>query len=161
MKYTQGKQGRIFVIRLEDGEVLHEKLEEFAVEHRIASAAVWATGAADRGSRLVVGPKDCEARPIDPNEIVLDDVREFSGVGTIFQNENGRPVLHMHAACGRSGTTITGCVRRGVKVWQTMEVVIEEMLGVQAVRELNSSLGFELLNLRMPKMTDLTAIHRS
>jgi predicted DNA-binding protein with PD1-like motif len=27
MKYTHGKAGRMFVVRLEDGEVIHEELE--------------------------------------------------------------------------------------------------------------------------------------
>ncbi len=156
MKYTQGKEGRVFVVRLEDGEVLHEVLEEFAAERRIACAVVWAVGAADQGSKLVAGPKDKNARPIDPFEHGLEDVHEFVGVGTIFPNGDGKPILHMHAACGRKGATATGCVRRGVRVWQTMEVVVQEIVGAQAVREIDSSLGFELLQPRMPKMTDLT-----
>ncbi|MGD1060129.1 MAG: PPC domain-containing DNA-binding protein [Methanomassiliicoccales archaeon] len=156
MKYTQGKHGRVFVVRLEDGEVLHEKLEDFAEERRIGNAVVWAIGGADKGSRLVVGPKDGIARPIDPMENRFEDVHELSGVGTIFPNEDGKPVLHMHAACGRKGETATGCVRRGVRVWQVMEVVIQEITGVQAIREMDSSLGFELLVPRMPKMTDLS-----
>ncbi|MDD1769818.1 MAG: DNA-binding protein [Methanomassiliicoccales archaeon] len=156
MRYTQGKQGRVFVVRMEDGEVLHEVLEDFAEERRIANAVVWAIGAADQGSRLVVGPKDRNARPIDPMEHKIEDVHEFAGVGTIFPNEDGKPVLHMHAALGRKGDTATGCVRRGVKVWKIMEVVVEEIVGVQAVREVDSSLGFELLSPRMPKMTDLS-----
>jgi len=156
MRYTQGKQGRVFVVRLEDGEVLHTTLEDFAEERRIANAVVWAIGAADQGSKLVVGPKDRNARPIDPMEHGLDDVHEFAGIGTIFPNGDGKPVLHMHASCGRKGTSATGCIRRGVKVWKVMEVVIEEIVGVQAVREVDSSLGFDLLSPRRPKMTDLT-----
>lgn len=30
MKYSEAKQGRIFVIRLEDGDVIHEEIEKFA-----------------------------------------------------------------------------------------------------------------------------------
>ena len=161
MKYTQGKEGRIFVVSLEDGEVLHEVLEDFAQDRRITSAVVWAVGAADQGSKLVVGPKNRDSRPVDPMEHGLQEVHEFYGVGTIFPNENGKPVLHMHGACGREGKAAAGCVRRGVKVWKIMEVVIEEIVGVQAVREIDSSLGFELLNPRMPKMTDLTTKYQT
>lgn len=32
MKYSEAKQGRIFVIRLEDGDIVHEELERFARE---------------------------------------------------------------------------------------------------------------------------------
>ncbi|MBA3036272.1 MAG: DUF296 domain-containing protein, partial [Desulfobacterium sp.] len=30
MKYSEAKQGRIFVVRLEDGETVHEEIEKFA-----------------------------------------------------------------------------------------------------------------------------------
>ncbi|MDY6863052.1 MAG: DUF296 domain-containing protein, partial [Thermodesulfobacteriota bacterium] len=29
MKYSQAKPGRIFVIRLEDGDIIHEEIEKF------------------------------------------------------------------------------------------------------------------------------------
>ena len=32
MKYSQARQGRTFVIRLEDGDIVHEKIEQFARE---------------------------------------------------------------------------------------------------------------------------------
>ena len=35
MKYSQAKQGRVFVIRLEDGDVIHEEIEKFAREKGI------------------------------------------------------------------------------------------------------------------------------
>ena len=45
MKYSQARQGRVFVIRLEHGEVLHEVLERFALEKKIAAAALILVGA--------------------------------------------------------------------------------------------------------------------
>jgi predicted DNA-binding protein with PD1-like motif len=32
MKYSEAKPGRIFVLRLEDGDILHESVETFARE---------------------------------------------------------------------------------------------------------------------------------
>jgi len=156
MKYTQGKHGRVFVIRLEDGEVIHETLEDFARERGIKAASVMIVGAADEGSKLVVGPKKGSSNPIVPMERLLDDVHEITGVGTIFPDRNDKPVLHMHIACGRESRTTTGCVRRGVKVWKVAEVVMVEILGVTARRELDAATGFELLNPRIPTVTDLT-----
>jgi predicted DNA-binding protein with PD1-like motif len=158
MKYTQGKQGRVFVLQLDHGETIHESIEEFAADRRIASAAVWAVGAADDGSKLVVGPHDPRTTPVKPIETLLAGVHEIAGVGTIFPNEQGRPVLHMHAACGRKEQARTGCIRRGVKVWKLLEVVIFEMTEVQARRELDPVTGFMMLNPRRPTMTDLTRI---
>lgn len=137
--------GRVFVLRLVDGEILHEVIERFASDKKIKAGAVIAVGAADSGSRFVVGPRRSEERPVRPMENRLADVRELAGVGTLFPDENGRPVLHMHAAAGRRGRTITGCVRRSVRVWQVMEVVIMEFKKISAVRMPDALLGFSLL----------------
>jgi len=32
----------------------------------------------------------------------------------------------MHMACGREEETITGCVRRGVRTWHVLEVILTE-----------------------------------
>ncbi len=52
MMYAEGKQGRVFVLRLEDGEVLHEEIESFAAEHDIRAASLVLVGGANSGSRL-------------------------------------------------------------------------------------------------------------
>jgi len=145
MKYAEAQQGRIFVIRLEDGEIVHEEIEGFARRHSITAAALIAVGAADGGSRLVVGPEAGDARPVHPLELVLDNVHEIAGTGTLFPDEDGHPVLHMHMACGRQGGAVTGCIRSGVRVWQVMEFVLIELTGITGRRVSQSDLGFQLL----------------
>lgn len=145
MKYAQAKQGRVFVLRLENGEVVHEVLEAFARDQGITAAALLILGGADRNSRLVVGPEDGTASPVTAMETQLGDVHEVAGTGTLFPDEQGRPMLHMHMACGRQQDTTTGCVRAGVKVWHIMEVVVFELLDVDARRMLEPHLGFQLL----------------
>ena len=83
MKVSEAKMGRVFVIRLEDGDILHEE---------------------------------------------------------------GNPILHMHLACGRGDQTITGCVRRGVKVWHVLEIILTELTGTRAVRRPDTATGFNLLS---------------
>jgi predicted DNA-binding protein with PD1-like motif len=145
MKYSQARFGRIFILRLEDGEILHEEIEAFALEHSVKAAAVIAVGGADEGSRLVVGPEHGRRKPVTPMEYLLDDVHEIAGVGTIFPGKDNKPVLHMHIASGRNDKSVTGCVRRGVKVWQVMEVILFELVDSSARRVLDKQLGFELL----------------
>ena len=145
MKYSEAKQGRTFVIRLEDGDILHETLERFALEQNIRAASVMAVGGVDLGSRLVVGPARGRAQPIEPLELVLDNVYEASGTGTIFPNAEGRPELHMHLACGRSHHAVVGCVRRGVKIWHVLEVILTEITDTTAARALDPETGFYLL----------------
>jgi predicted DNA-binding protein with PD1-like motif len=156
MKFSQGKEGRIFVIRLEDGEVIHETLERFATDHHIVAATVSIIGAADKGSKLVVGPEKRDAMPPKPMEYTLPEVHEITGVGTIFPSENGQSILHMHIACGRQGDAVAGCVRKGVRIWKTAEVVIREIVGTNARREMDFATGFELLNPRRSIVTDLS-----
>jgi len=133
-------------MRLEDGEILHEEIEGFAAEKSINSAAVIALGGADKDSKLIVGPREGRSEAIEPMEALLDDVHEIAGVGTIFPDEDEKPVLHMHAACGREKATVTGCVRAGVKTWHIMEVIILELTGSGAKRRFEQSTGFSLLS---------------
>lgn len=145
MKYSEAKSGRVFVIRLEDGDILHEALERFAREQHVRAAGVLVLGGADAGSRLVVGPAEGRVNPPVPMEHVLDDVHEIAGVGTIFPNTRGEPILHLHLAGGRKDKAVAGCVRRGVKVWQVMEAIVTELTGTQAARRPDPVTGFDLL----------------
>jgi predicted DNA-binding protein with PD1-like motif len=145
MRYSEAKQGRVFVIRLEDGDVVHEEIERFARDHSVKAAALIVIGGGHKGSKLVVGPEQADARPVNPMEHILDDVHEVTGTGTLFPDEKGEPMLHVHLACGRKSETVTGCIRRGVKVWQVMEVILFELIDSSAVRALEPELGFALL----------------
>ncbi len=145
MKYSEAKQGRVFVIRLEDGDVVHEQIERFAKEKGIAAASVVAVGGVDAGSRLVTGPLEGRASPVVPMDLTLDAPHEVAGVGTIFPDDTGAPILHMHMACGRHSSTTTGCVRRGVKTWHVIEVVVTELTGCRAARLPDPATGFKLL----------------
>ena len=146
MKYSQAQQGRIFILRLEDGEMVHEEIEKFAFEKSITAAALIVVGGADTGSKLVVGPEDGNARPVNPMEYMLENVHEIAGTGTLFPDDEGNPIVHMHIACGRTDKAVTGCIRSGVKVWQIMEVVIFELIVSTGKRLLDEKTGFKLLN---------------
>jgi predicted DNA-binding protein with PD1-like motif len=146
MKYSQAKQGRIFVIRLEDGDIVHEEIEKFARNQSIKAAALIIIGGADKGSKLIVGPEEGRVKTIAPMEHILDDVHEVAGTGTIFPDDKGNPSLHMHMACGRKTFAKTGCIRNGVKVWHIMEVILFELTETSAVRLFDPQTGFNLLN---------------
>jgi len=145
MQYSEAKQGRIFVIRLEDGETVHKQLEDFVKDHGIERASLLVIGSADKGSRLVVGPAESRVYPVMPMAHELYDAHEVTGTGTIFPDDEGNPVLHMHMACGREENTVTGCIRTGVTVWQVMEVILTELLDNKATRRLDTKTGFKLL----------------
>ena len=146
MKSSSAQPGRVFVLRLEDGEIVHECLERFAAENGIARAVLTLHGGADGGSVLVTGPREDRCPPpIAPQTTTLDHVHEVVGSGTIFPDQNGAPSLHVHLACGRGKNTVTGCIRTGVKVWHVLEVVMTELVGSTARRLPDPATGFELL----------------
>lgn len=145
MKYSQAKQGRIFVIRLEDGEVVHEQIEKLAREQAVQAAMLIAVGGVDQGSRLIVGPEQARSETVVPLEQVLDNVHEIAGTGTLFPDDQGNPSVHMHMACGRQDSNVTGCIRQGVKVWHIIEVIMLELLDSSARRLPDQSTGFKLL----------------
>ena len=147
MQYSEAKQGRVFLLRLEDGEIVHEEIERFAREQSITAGAMIIIGGADEGSKLVVGPERGRAKPINPMEHILDNVHEIAGTGTLFPDEEGNPIVHMHIASGRNAETVTGCIRNGVKVWQVMEVVLFELIDTTGKRVVDPGLGLTLLKL--------------
>jgi len=148
MQFQEVKQGRVFIIRLEDGETVHTEIEAFARLHNINAAAVILVGGVDKESQLVVGPEQGRGvSPVVPLSHVLEDVHEVSGTGTIFPDESGRPILHLHMACGRKERTITGCIRSGVRVWQVLEVILFELIGGTASRRMDPETGFKLLRI--------------
>ncbi len=145
MRYTTAEPGRVFVLRLEDGEIVHEVIEKFADEQHIDAASLIIVGGADDGSRLVVGPAEDRGLPLEPMQETLHHVHEVTGTGTLFRDTDGVPLVHMHLACGRNTNTIVGCIREGVRVWHVMEVVIHELKNCTARREIEAPLGLKLL----------------
>jgi predicted DNA-binding protein with PD1-like motif len=77
----------------------------------------------------------------------VDGAHEVAGMGIIAPDENSKPVLHIHAALGRSGQTLTGCLRPGVTTWLIGEAIIYEITGSTARRLPNKESGFNLLEV--------------
>jgi predicted DNA-binding protein with PD1-like motif len=144
LKYSEGKIGRVFVIRLEDDDELPVCIEKFAAEHRISVGQVILLGGIGSGE-IVSGPRRNKELPVDPIVIPLDGVHEVVGVGILAPDKNGKASLHIHAALGRAGKTITGCLRTGVKTWLVGEVILYEILGADVTRLLDKRSGFDLL----------------
>jgi predicted DNA-binding protein with PD1-like motif len=147
MEFSEAKLGRVFVLRLHQGERLHTVIEGFASQKQVSSALCFFLGGAEDKSKVVVGPEDGKALPPEPMITLLKGVHEACGVGTIFADEQGKPKLHMHASFGRNDNAVTGCVRMGVDVWQIGEVVILELRCSSAKRAKNKDTGFEFLEV--------------
>jgi predicted DNA-binding protein with PD1-like motif len=147
MHYTEGKMGRVFILRLEDGERLNDTLEAFARKHHLAHALAFYLGGSASGSTVVVGPDTERTDAVVPLLHMLQGSQEVLALGTLIVDEGGAPVLHMHAAAGREGQATVGCTRAGVDVWLVGEVVLLEILGPEARRRKDPKSGFQLLTV--------------
>ena len=145
MKAREGQIGRVFMIRLEDGDMLPECIERFAEENRVLRAHVILVGGIG-GGNVVVGPRRSEEMPPEPMVLPVDGAHEVLGVGILAPGEDGKPALHMHAALGRAGQTLAGCLRYGVTTWLVGELILYEILGAGMTRIKQEQSGFELLD---------------
>ena len=144
MKASEGRLGRVFVIRLDDGDKVPQCIERFAEEKGVSTGQVILVGGIG-GGEVVVGPRRSHERPPEPMLVPLDGAHEVAGIGVLAPGEDGRPVLHIHAALGRSGKTTTGCLRPGVTTWLVGEAILFEIIGVKVARVRDKESGFALL----------------
>jgi len=145
VEYAQGSIGRVFAVRLEEGEHLYRCLEELARRETIRAAVVVCLGGI-RSGRVVTGPKQANG-PIEPIVFEFDDAREFLGTGTIFWGDDDRPILHLHAAIGRGDEVVVGCPRGGATVFLVQEAIVLEVIGMNGRRLCDPQSGLQLLRL--------------
>jgi len=146
MKATEGRLGRVYVMRLEDGDAVPECIERFAAEQGVAVGLAILVGGIGSGN-VVVGPRDSTAMPPDPILLPVDGVHEVAAVGVLAPAEDGRPILHIHGALGRAGCTMSGCLRPGVRTWVVGECVLLEITGAASRRLEDAATGFRLLSV--------------
>lgn len=145
MQIAEGHVGRVFVIRLEDGEELPKAVETVARRKAIRSGLVLLVGGARDGT-LVVGPRKATLAPV-PMLQHFAGGHEILGIGTLFEGAKG-PKLHMHAALGRGKAARAGCIRKSIRTYLIGEIVILELAGFRARRERDPKSGFHLLKLK-------------
>jgi len=139
VEYESGKIGRIFYLRMDEGDDLLECLERVASAEDVRCAVVLIIGAV-HGARFVVGSR----RPTTPPEPMfqeLSDGRELLGAGTILRDPDGAPKVHIHASLARGDDVRLGCLRGRAPVYLVAEAVILEMDGMSAVRAFDRRVG--------------------
>ena len=141
MQYTEGQIGRIFVVRIDDGEDLLVSLRRFIVDKGIQAGSVIFLGALMDG-KMVTGPEK-PVIPPDPHYIFFEGGWEVFGVGTIYPGEGG-PHIHCHASVGRAGHALTGCLRERAVTYLIVEAIIYEITGLSARREFDKKMQLHL-----------------
>ena len=146
MRACEGHIGRVFMLRLDDGDMIPSCIERFAEDKNIRTGQVVLVGGIGGGD-VVAGPRDSVTMPPEPMLVPLDGAHEVVGVGVIAPGQDGKPVLHIHAALGRAGHAVAGCLRPGVVTWLVGEAIIYELTGIRAERNPDSKSGFTLLEI--------------
>ncbi|MDD5439989.1 MAG: DUF296 domain-containing protein [Candidatus Omnitrophica bacterium] len=144
MRYTEGKVGRIFVLKFEDGDVVIDTVRAFAKKEKLKAALMVFIGALKKGD-LVTGPKKPVIPPV-PNKLTFKNAWESLGIATIFTGTKG-PQIHIHSAMGQAVRTLTGCVRGRSEVFLVLEAVVFELKGVKAAKEIDVKTGLNLLRI--------------
>lgn len=142
LQYSEGRAGRVFVLRLDDGEDLMASIERFVIEKKIESAMIHILGALREG-RIVTGPEK-PVIPPTPHFEPLADGWEMIGLGTVYPSEEG-PKIHLHASFGREKAALTGCLRGESCAFLILEAVVLEIVGTAARRERDERTGLHLL----------------
>jgi predicted DNA-binding protein with PD1-like motif len=148
MEYQVGKPGRIIVARFNDSDDILHGLEEIARREDLRAACFSMVGGIRKGG-YVVGPETEEMPPV-PVWRDLTESHEATGFGTIFWHGD-QPRVHFHGAYAKHDNVRAGCLRRDSEAFLVLEVVITEMLGIEATRELDPESGMVLLKLASQK----------
>jgi uncharacterized protein len=141
MQYTEGQLGRVFVVRIDDGEDMLVSLHQFIIDKSVKAGSILFLGALMNG-RMVTGPEEPVIPPV-PHFVMFEGGWEVFGVGTIYPGEGG-PHIHYHASVGRSGHALTGCLREKAITYLIVEAVILEFTGLSARREFDEKLQVHL-----------------
>jgi hypothetical protein len=141
MQYTEGQLGRVFVVRIDDGEDMLVSLHQFIFDKSIHAGSILFLGALMNG-RMVTGPEE-PVIPPTPHFVMFEGGWEVFGLGTICMGDSG-PHIHYHASVGRSGHALTGCLREKATTYLIVEAVILEFTGLSARREFDKKLQVHL-----------------
>jgi uncharacterized protein len=144
MEYQVGQPGRIIVVRFNDGDDVLGGLETIARRENLRAACFSMVGGIRKGG-YVVGPES-EAMPPVPVWRELAESHEATGFGTIFWHGD-QPRVHFHGTYAKHDIVRSGCLRRDSEAFLVLEVVITEILGIDATREPDRESGMVLLRL--------------
>ena len=132
MQYSEGHLGRIFMIRIDDGEDLLHAIDRFVIAQKIKAGMLLFLGALREGN-LVTGPEEPLIPPV-PHFESFGGGWEIFGIGTIYLGSNGSPKVHYHASVGRGVEALTGCLREKASTYLLVEAVLMEFGGIYGKR---------------------------
>jgi len=131
MQCTEGRPGRIFVLRIDHGEDLLRALEATVLEKDVRCGFIQVLGAV-RSAHMVTGPEEPVLPPV-PHREEIRNGWEILGFGSISWSDE-KPHVHLHAAAGQGLSAITGCMRDAASVYIVIEAILFEVQGIETGR---------------------------
>ncbi|MGI5892461.1 MAG: PPC domain-containing DNA-binding protein [Bacillota bacterium] len=147
MQATEVNYGRIYLLRLEEGDPMPSCIEDFAKAHNIKNAFVHFMGGLYNG-HIVVGPHTTQPDLPQPVKIPVHEAHESIAFGVLACDQKDNPILHIHGSLGRMGQTVSGCLRPGIDTWLVGEVIVQEIITDKALRIPDEKSGFTLLRIK-------------
>ncbi len=141
MQYSEGQVGRVFTVRIDDGEDFIREIERFVAAMNIQSGMIHFLGAA-RNATLVTGPKEMVVPPTPRREEIFGGW-ELLGFATIHPGVEG-PSLHIHTVAGKGIRSVAGCLREKAEVYLVVEAIVTEFVGISARRLPDEATGVNL-----------------
>ncbi len=142
MEYRTGSIGRVLIIRFDHDDDFLAELKQLILAEKIKSGWFQILGGV-RQAGVVTGPKE----PVMPPEPVwreVNEAREVLGTGSVHM-DGEEPRIHLHAAMGHHGNTLTACIRENTKVYLILEMILFELQGIDASRPWYEKGGFNRL----------------
>jgi len=144
MQYREGRYGRVFLLKFDDGDDLLAEIRGFARQTGVRVATITLLGGMRSGG-IVTGPQKAVIPP-EPIWTELESGQEIVGIGSLLWKDD-EPVVHLHGACGRGDAARVGCFRRDSTVYLVVEAIIAEISGIDARRTPDGRTGLALLDL--------------
>ncbi len=139
MDYRTGSTGRVFYVRFDHKDEILSNLKTLVIKEKVRCGWFQLFGGILKAD-VVIGPKR-PSMPPEPTWQHVDEVREVLATGSVFW-DNQEPLLHLHAALGHHGETVTGCVRKKAEVYLVIEAVLFELVGMDISRPWFEKGGF-------------------
>lgn len=141
MQYSEGQVGRVFTVRIDDGEDFIREIRRFVTATNVRNGMIHFLGAT-RSAKIVTGPKEPVIPPTPRHEEIFGGWELF-GFATIYPGEEG-PSIHIHTVAGSGIRSLAGCLREKAEVYVVIEAIITEFIGISAKRILDDKTGVDL-----------------
>ncbi|KDE54875.1 PPC domain-containing DNA-binding protein [Methanoculleus sp. MH98A] len=141
MQYSEGQVGRVFTVRIDDGEDFLREIQRFVTAMNVRCGTIQFLGAL-RSGKIVTGPKEPVIPPTPRGEEIFGGW-ELLGFATIYPGEDG-PSIHLHAAAGKGIRSLAGCLREKAEIYLVIEAIVTEFVGIVAKRLPDEKTGVNL-----------------